>query len=184
VGFSIAHSSQMDFPPVRSRQHLAHSWKRKHNSRPVNHLNDDHYIGLRVERESFGFKVLDRDTPLFPGDTSRNGSQGKEFDRTLTEDPIRATNSDGLIGAGGRENPALLFSEVQGFPPPAVRPERRAAIGEGCFRPWVVFQSGGKEVDLVSDPGGVLCKPTTSMIDLSGFPYSENARIRRDVSYR
>ena len=60
----------------------------------------------------------------------------------------------------------VLFGRAQGFPPFAVHSEDRTAINERCFRPWVMFQSTSKKVDLVSDPGGVLCKATASAISL------------------
>ena len=156
-------------------------WKHKYNLRELSLfnylLNDGHYVGLRVECERSGFKALEKNIPLFPRDTSRSRSQGEEFDRILPGEPIRATHSDGLVHDGERESFVVRFSRVQGFPPLAVHPESRAAVGERCFGPWVMFQSNGKEVDLVSDPGGILYNTMASMVGLSRFSYSADGKI-------
>ena len=124
----------------------------RYNSRPRHHFDDGHDISLRVEREGVGFKMLERNIPLSHRDTSRNRSQGEEFDRIRPEDPIRVTYEGGLFDSVyvvERRGP--FFDRIRGFPPPAVRFESLAAISQGHFRPWVVLQSGTKEVDFVLD---------------------------------
>jgi len=132
---------------------------------------------LRAKCENFGFKVLQRNVPRSPWNTSRNGSQGEESNRILPKDPTRATHGDGLLD-GHMENLVPLFCIVQSFPTPAVRCESTAAIEQRCFRPRIAFQSGSKEVDLVLDRERVSYKTAASVIGLSKFPYLANTRIR------
>jgi len=77
----------------------------------------------------------------------------------------------------GGEGKVVRFGGAQGFPPFAVHPKGRAAIGERCFRPGVMFQSSGKEADLVSDRGGILYNIMASTIGLSRFPHSAIAQV-------
>ena len=122
--------------------------------------------------------MLEQNIPLSPRNSSRNRPQGEEFDRVLPEDPIRATHDGGLLDAGRTvENRGPLFGRIQCFPPPAVRFESLAAIGQGCFRPWVMLQSGTKEVGLVLDRGRGLYETMESVIDLSRLLQSANTRI-------
>ena len=122
--------------------------------------------------------MLERNIPLSPRNTSRNRPQGKEFDRVLPEDPIRVTHDGGLLDAGRMaENRGPLFGRIQCFPPPAVCFESLAAIGQGCFRPRVMLQSGTKEVDLVLGRGRDLYETMESVIDLSRLLQSVKTRI-------
>lgn len=85
--------------------------------------------------------------------------------------------NDGLCDGGRAESLFPLFGRFQSSPPPAVRFESCVAIGQRYFCPWIMLQSGTKEVNLVLNRERGSYKTTESPIDLSGFPSSANSRI-------